>query len=90
MDEVAAFLGYLAGTLTTISFFPQLLKVIKLKSAKDISYRMFVLFILGVLLWFIYGILTNAWPVILTNLITFIVASSILVLKIRYDREDSK
>lgn len=90
MDEITAFLGYAAGTLTTISFLPQLLKVIKLKSARDISYRMFILFISGVTLWFIYGILIHQWPVIITNFITFLIATAILVLKFRYDAKEKK
>lgn len=78
-------LGLLAGTLTTISFVPQLLKTWRTKSAKDMSLPMLVSFCAGVLLWLVYGILLQATPIILANLITLILALIILGLKLRYD-----
>ncbi len=86
MQDVAAFLGFVAGTLTTISFVPQLVKVYQSKSAKDISYRMFIIFILGVMIWISYGILIKELPIIVTNSVTLVVAVAILTLKVRYDR----
>jgi MtN3 and saliva related transmembrane protein len=78
-------LGLLAGTLTTISFLPQLLKTWRTKSAKDMSLPMLISFCAGVLLWLVYGILIQAAPVILANLITLILALIILGLKLKYD-----
>jgi MtN3 and saliva related transmembrane protein len=78
-------LGLIAGTLTTISFVPQLLKTWRTKSAKDMSLPMLVSFCAGVLLWLVYGILLQATPIILANLITLILALIILGLKLRYD-----
>ncbi len=79
-------LGLIAGTLTTIAFIPQLLKVWKSKSAKDISYVMFILFVTGIVLWEIYGWEIHSLPVILFNIITFILGLAILVLKYIFDR----
>jgi MtN3 and saliva related transmembrane protein len=78
-------LGLLAGTLTTISFVPQLLKTWRTKSAKDMSLPMLVSSCAGVFLWLVYGILLQATPIILANLITLILALIILGLKLRYD-----
>jgi MtN3 and saliva related transmembrane protein len=78
-------LGLLAGTLTTISFLPQLLKTWRTKSAKDMSLPMLVSFCAGVSLWLVYGILLQATPVILANFITLILALIILGLKLKYD-----
>jgi MtN3 and saliva related transmembrane protein len=78
-------LGLIAGTLTTISFVPQLLKTWRTKSAKDMSLPMLVSFCAGVFLWLVYGILLQATPIILANLITLILALIILSLKLRYD-----
>lgn len=78
-------LGLLAGTLTTISFVPQLLKTWRTKSAKDMSLPMLISFCSGVLLWLVYGILLQATPVILANFITLILALIILGLKLTYD-----
>jgi len=83
MDRITL-LGLTAGTLTTISLLPQVIKIWKSKSAKDISAGMFYTFCLGILLWVFYGISINALPVIITNIITFILAFLVLVLKIKY------
>ncbi|AAQ00490.1 MULTISPECIES: SemiSWEET transporter [Prochlorococcus] len=83
-------LGLVAGTLTTIAFVPQLLKVWNSKSAKDISYVMFIMFILGIVLWEIYGWGIHSLPVILFNVITFFLGLAILILKFIFDsRENS-
>ena len=75
-------IGSFAGVLTTIAFIPQLIKTWRSKSANDVSFGMFMLFSIGVLLWGIYGWEIHALPVLLTNIVTLILASSILVLKI--------
>jgi MtN3 and saliva related transmembrane protein len=77
-------IGLLAGALTTISFFPQMLKTWKTRSTKDISLEMFLLFCTGVLLWIVYGFFLKDIPVIMTNIATFILAFPILVLKLKY------
>lgn len=82
--DLATVLGLLAGTLTTIAFWPQLVKTWKSKSAKDVSLGMLVTFCTGVFLWLVYGIFIYSWPLILANLVTFILAMGILILKIRY------
>lgn len=78
--------GLLAGALTTIAFLPQLIKTWRSRSAEDVSIGMFVLFGAGVVLWGIYGWEIHALPVILTNVVTFILAAAILALKLIYDR----
>ena len=83
MDYITA-LGIIAAALTTIAFIPQLLKIWKTKSAKDISLAMFLIFCTGVFLWMIYGILRNDLPVMIANLLVFAQALVILVLKIKY------
>lgn len=77
-------LGTLAGTFTTIAFLPQVIKTWRTGSAEDISLVMFLLFSTGVLLWLIYGIALRAYPIIIANGITLVLASLVLYLKIRY------
>jgi MtN3 and saliva related transmembrane protein len=77
-------LGLLAATLTTIAFVPQLLKVIKTRSTHDISLAMYIVVCSGVLLWLIYGLLVHDTPLIVANAVTFVLAGSILALKIRF------
>ncbi|MHB1677453.1 MAG: SemiSWEET family sugar transporter [Sulfuriferula sp.] len=77
-------LGLLAGSLTTIAFVPQVVRIWRTKHADDISTSMFVIFITGVALWLCYGISLKAWPVIAANAATLILAIIILILKYRY------
>ena len=87
IDWIEVF-GYLAALLTTIAFVPQLLKVWTSKSAKDISYLMFILFVIGIVLWEVYGWEIHSLPVILFNIITFLLGISILILKFIFDGND--
>jgi MtN3 and saliva related transmembrane protein len=80
-------IGYTAATLTTASFLPQLIRVVKLRSARDISLGMFLIFSLGTLFWFVYGLLAHSAPVWIANALTLALSVSILVLKLRFDRD---
>ena len=82
--EAVTAVGLVAGTLTTISFLPQLIHTLRTKSAKDISYVMLIAFMTGVILWLIYGIFLQALPIILANAVTLALILAILALKIRY------
>ncbi len=78
-------IGYIAGTLTTIAFVPQLLRIIRLRSAHEISVGMFLIFSAGTFSWLVYGFLMHSGPMILANSVSFVLAASILVLKLRFD-----
>jgi MtN3 and saliva related transmembrane protein len=77
-------LGSLAGTLTTVSFVPQVWKLWKSRSAEDISFGMFSIFAAGVLLWLAYGIMIQAVPIILANSVSLVLVTAILVMKIAF------
>lgn len=77
-------LGLIAGALTTVSFVPQVMKIWRTKSGNDVSYGMFLLFSLGVLLWLMYGLALGATPVIIANAITLVLALVVIALKYRY------
>jgi MtN3 and saliva related transmembrane protein len=83
-------IGFAAAFCTTVAFVPQLIRVIKLRSARDISLGTFLLFSVGVFLWLLYGIYSGSKPVVASNGATLILSLSILYLKIRYDREPLK
>lgn len=76
------YLGFIAATLTTISFIPQVVRTLKTRRTKDISLSMYSIFSIGVFGWLIYGIIRFDPPVIAANAITFILALMILYLKI--------
>jgi MtN3 and saliva related transmembrane protein len=75
--------GAIAGTFTTLSFVPQVVKTWRSGCAEDLSLFMFTLFSAGVLLWLIYGIALGSLPIILANGITLVLALLILLLKVR-------
>jgi len=77
-------IGTLAAVLTTISFLPQALHTFRTKDVRGISLGMYSAFTLGVALWLVYGLLLGAWPVVIANVITLALASTILVMKLRY------
>ena len=79
-------LGMIAGTLTTIAFVPQVLKIYRTKSAKDVSYMMFSIFSTGIVFWLIYGILIRSTPIIAANAVTLTLSVIIIGLKVRYHR----
>ena len=79
-------IGFVAAFCTTMAFVPQLVRVVKLKSAREISLGTFLLFSVGVTLWLMYGIYTGSKPVIASNVVTLALSVSIMGLKLRYDR----
>jgi MtN3 and saliva related transmembrane protein len=85
MDSLASteVLGYVAATLTTVSFIPQALHTFRTRSAAGISVGMYSLFTVGVALWLVYGVALSSWPMIAANGITFILAAIILALALR-------
>jgi MtN3 and saliva related transmembrane protein len=84
------YIGFVAAFCTTAAFVPQLLRVLKLRSAREISLGTFLLFSVGVFLWLLYGIYTGSKPVIASNVATLGLSLSILFLKLRYDRPGLK
>jgi MtN3 and saliva related transmembrane protein len=81
--DLATAIGFTAGALTTIAFWPQLRRTWLTRSADDVSLAMLLTFTTGVFLWLVYGLLVHSWPIIVTNVVTFLLTAAILVLKIR-------
>lgn len=84
MNALIDGIGLIAGLLTTTAFIPQVWKIYRTKSGKDVSARMFSLLSAGIVLWLIYGILVRSVPLILTNAVTLVLSLAIIALKIRY------
>jgi MtN3 and saliva related transmembrane protein len=83
-------LGYAAGILTTIAFVPQVWHSWRTRDLGGISLRMYVFFTSGTLLWLIYGIVDDSWPVAIANAITLVFAGLVLVLKLAAVRRRSR
>jgi len=76
-------IGYLAAALTTVSFVPQAWLTFKTRDVSGISFGMYSAFTAGIaLLWLAYGILISAWPIVIANTITLLVAAGILGMRV--------
>ncbi len=76
-------IGSAAGTLTTVAFIPQVVRAWKTGSVEDLSLWMLLAFTTGVGLWTVYGVVTAAVPLIITNGLTFILALMLLAMKLK-------
>ena len=75
-------LGYLAAVLTTASFLPQAWLTFRTRDVSGISLAMYSVFTLGIALWLAYGLLINAWPIVIANAVTLVLAAAILGMKL--------
>jgi MtN3 and saliva related transmembrane protein len=82
--DTTTLIGLGAGFLTTVAFVPQVAKIWKAKSAKDVSLPTFVAFTIGVGLWLAYGIARQEPPIILWNAVTLVLAGAILAMKLKF------
>jgi MtN3 and saliva related transmembrane protein len=76
--------GFVAAALTTFSFIPQAIRTIRTKETHGISLGMYVMFTVGIAFWLVYGLVLMSWPMILSNIVTLALSTTILALKIRY------
>lgn len=75
-------LGYLAASLTTLSFVPQAVLTLRTRDVHGISAIMYSAFTVGVALWLAYGWRLGEWPIIVANAVTLVLASTILITKL--------
>lgn len=90
MSTFFTLIGFAAGIFTTAAFLPQVFHIYRCKSAAQLSWTMLVIFNLGLVLWFVYGIYLNSWPMILANAFTLFLQAFIIGMKIRYARANRK
>lgn len=76
--------GSLAAIITTAAFFPQVIKAHQTKHTKDISLVMYLLLVVGLAFWTIYGFMIDSWPIIWANLITIAANLYLVFLKLKY------
>ncbi len=79
-------LGYAAGAVTAFTFLPQVVKTWKEKSAKNVSLLMFIIAFVNEVMWIAYGVLSNNWVIISTNVVMITMCSLMIFLKLRYNK----
>lgn len=77
------YIGFIAAFLTTVSFVPQAIQTIKTQNTDGLSFWMYLIFTIGVFCWLIYGFVVHDLPMILANIVTFLLALSILIIVIK-------
>ena len=83
-------LGYLAAAFTTASFVPQAWLTLRTRDVSGISLGMYSAFTLGVALWLAYGLAIGQWPIVLANLVTLALATTILTAKIVIEHQQRR
>ena len=82
--QISDLIGYLAAALTTCSFLPQALHTFRTRDVSGISLGMYSVFTVGIALWLLYGLALSAWPIVVANAITLLLAGTILGMKLVY------
>lgn len=85
-DLIANVVGTAAALCSITSFAPQMLKIWKEKDASSVSLKTYSLTVTCFVLWVGYGVLTDAWPIVIANGCAFVMALAVLVMKWRFGR----
>ncbi|WP_457616252.1 SemiSWEET family sugar transporter [Lutibacter sp.] len=84
MIDTYELIGLTAAALTTSAFVPQVYKTWKTKSVNSLSLTMYSVFFIGIMLWLVYGIYLNSLAMIVSNIVTGVLALILIVLKLKY------
>ncbi|MDO1559729.1 SemiSWEET transporter [Brevundimonas sp. 2R-24] len=84
MNGIVVVIGTLAALCTITSFVPQIWKILKERDASSVSLRMYALTVSAFTLWTIYGVMLKAWPLVLANSVSLLLAGTALACKWRF------
>jgi MtN3 and saliva related transmembrane protein len=84
MPNAFLYLGYAAGSVTVLSFLPQVIRAWRTRQTRDLSMGMFALLVLSGVLWMLYGAVTRDWPVVVTNAGMVALNGALVAAKLRY------
>lgn len=87
-DLVANVFGTAAALCSITSFAPQMIKIWKERDASSVSLRTYALTVTCFVLWVVYGVLTQAWPVTFANACALVMAAGVLTMKWRFRNGD--
>ncbi|MDW3652763.1 MAG: SemiSWEET transporter [Bacteroidia bacterium] len=76
-------IGNIAAFLTTSSFLPQVIMIVRTRDTKAISLPMYVVMVIGISSWLVYGLLYELFPLIICNSITLVLTLTILIFKLK-------
>ncbi|HWY60361.1 MAG TPA: SemiSWEET transporter [Rhizomicrobium sp.] len=79
-----SYIGAAAAVCTTLAYLPQVIRAWRTRSTHDVSLKMYILMVMGTVLWLAYGVALMDWPLIAANAVSLVFTGSILFLKLRY------
>jgi MtN3 and saliva related transmembrane protein len=82
--NLISMIGTAAAVCTTAAFIPQVLQIWRTRSARDVSLPMYLIFTTGLVCWLWYGLLLNAWPIIIANVVTLALALAVIGMKLKF------
>jgi MtN3 and saliva related transmembrane protein len=77
-------IGHLGSALSSITFMPQVYQTWKSKTAKDLNIATLIIVFVSTIIWVVYGIGKNLWPVIICNSIICGLSVMLIYFKYRY------
>ena len=90
MYELTTIVGFIAGFVTTAANLPQVWKTYRKKSGEGLSFRMLLTLAIGLGLWIVYGIMSKSLPLVVTNVIVFLLILLLIGMKLKFDRAPAK
>ncbi|KAA1245807.1 SemiSWEET family sugar transporter [Aquimarina sp. RZ0] len=81
-------IGLIAAGFTTGSFLPQVYQTFKIQSTESLSTTMLIIYLIGALLWLIYGYITNSIAIIISSGLTSLLQLVLLYGKIRFTKKE--
>ena len=79
-------IGVIAAVCSMSSFVPQIVKMVRERTAEAVSFPMYVVTVAGFVFWIAYGVAIMSWPVAVSNAVNLVLAAAILLLKMRYSK----
>jgi len=83
LDRFALVLGFVAGTVSTAAFVPQVVKIWRERDCAAISLKMYVWRLVGFVLWLAYGIALGSIPLVTFNTLSILLGGAILIFKLQ-------
>jgi MtN3 and saliva related transmembrane protein len=83
----AEILGLVAGAITTGSIIPQVTRVFKYRSARDVSLLFTILLLVGDGSWLVYGVILRLIPIVLSNVLAMILLGFLFYGKMKYGKD---
>lgn len=80
-------IGYAAGATTTLVALPQAIKSWRSKETDDVSLTSYLVYLIGLILWAVYGVMDKDYPILISSFFEVIPVIMVIYLKIRYDKK---